>query len=481
MATIIGRHNEVKRINELYDSKKAQLVAIYGRRRVGKTYLVDESLKGKITFRHAGLSPVDEKGQANMLPDQLRHFYQSLILHGMKKSRRPDSWLEAFFMLEQWLQSIDDGSRQVVFLDELPWMDTPRSKFITAFEAFWNNWACHRDNIMVVVCGSATSWIENKLINNHGGLYGRITCEIKLSPFTLRECELFFNSNEVHLSRYDIVQSNMIVGGIPYYLQYFTKGRSLAQNIDALFFAKNAVLKIEYDRLFASVFSHPEEIKKIVELLSGRRGGYTRKEIIEKLGWDDNGVVSKRLSTLIASDFIINYLPFGSKKKDVCYKLIDPFCLFYLKFVKEQNALENDFWLTNVTSQRINSWRGYAFEEVCLRHIQQIKRALGISGVSTRQSAWLVKGNDEADGTQADLIIERKDGVVNLCEIKFYNDTFCVNKSYDRILVGRYNRLTEMIAKRQAVSPVLITTFGLCYNEYSGTFQNVITMDELFE
>lgn len=481
MTAIIGRDNEIKKINDLYDSKKAQLVAIYGRRRVGKTFLVDQSLKGKITFRHAGLSPVDEKGDANMLPDQLRHFHQSLILHGMKKSRRPDSWLEAFFMLEQWLQSIDDGSRQLIFLDELPWMDTPRSKFITAFEAFWNNWACHRDNVMVVVCGSATSWIENKLINNHGGLYGRITCEIKLSPFTLKECELFFKSNEVHFSRYDIVQSNMIVGGIPYYLQYFTKGQSLAQNIDALFFAKNAILKTEYDRLFASVFSHPEDIKKIVELLAGRRGGYTRKEIIAKLDWDDNGAVSKRLSTLIASDFIIDYLPFGAKKRDVCYKLIDPFCLFYLKFVKGQSTLENDFWLTNVTSQRICSWRGYAFEEVCLRHIQQIKRALGISGVSTRQSAWLVKGNDEADGTQADLIIERKDGIVNLCEMKFYNDTFCVSKSYDRILVGRYNRLTEMIAKRQAVSPVLVTTFGLCYNEYSGTFQNVITMDELFE
>ena len=195
----------------------------------------------------------------------------------------------------------------------------------------------------------------------------------------------------------------------------------------------------------------------------------------------ENIMNAKRLSTLIASDFIIDYLPFGSKKREVCYKLIDPFCLFYLKFVKGQNALENDFWLTNVTSQHISSWRGYAFEEVCLRHIQQIKRALGISGVSTRQSAWLVKGNDEADGTQADLIIERKDGIVNLCEMKFYNDAFCVSKSYERILVGRYNRLTEMIAKRQAVSPVLITTFGLCYNEYSGTFPNVITMDELFE
>ena len=241
MKSIIGRDNEVRMLEELYSSNRSQLVAVYGRRRVGKTYLVDEALKGKITFRHAGLSPVEENGKSNMLTDQLQHFYQSLLLHGMKKSHRPSSWLEAFFMLEQWLQAIDHGGRQVVFLDELPWLDTPRSKFITAFEGFWNTWGCHRDNLMVVVCGSATSWIQDKLINNHGGLYGRVTREIKLSPFNLKECEQYFKSRGVHLSRYDIVQGNMILGGVPYYLQYIEKGLSLAQNIDRIFFSGNAV------------------------------------------------------------------------------------------------------------------------------------------------------------------------------------------------------------------------------------------------
>ena len=480
MKTIIGRDKEIKELNDLYFSNKSQLVAVYGRRRVGKTFLVDEALKGLITFRHAGLSPVDENGNANMLSDQLQHFYQSLLLHGMKKSHRPVSWLEAFFMLEQWLQSIDNGTRQVVFLDELPWLDTPRSKFITAFEGFWNTWACHRDNIMVVVCGSATSWIQDNLINNHGGLYGRVTREIKLSPFTLRECELFFKNAGVHLSRYDIVQSNMVFGGIPYYLQYFTKGLSLAQNIDSLFFSKEGVLGGEYDRLFSSVFSNPEEMKKIVELLSGRRCGYTRKDIIDKTKLGDNGLLSKMLNALVASDFVMKYVPFGESKRNEHYKLIDPFCVFYLKYVKGRSRLENDFWLTNVTSQSISSWRGYAFEEVCLRHIEKIKKALGISGVSSSQSSWLVKGDDEVEGSQIDLIIERKDNIVNICEMKFYNDEFTVTKSYDRVLVGRYNRLGTMIPKRSTINPVLVTTFGLEYNEYSGFFQNVITLDDLF-
>ena len=228
---MIGRIKETGELNRLYNSGKAELVAIYGGRRIGKTYLVDETFKGRITFRHAGLSPVEEN-KSGMLKAQLEHFYYSLLLHGMKKSKKPESWLEAFYMLETFLEEIDNGERQVVFLDELPWLDIPRSGFMTAFEGFWNTWGCHRDNLMVVVCGSANSWILDKLINSHGGLYNRVTYEMKLTPFTLGECEAFYESKEVRLSRYDIVQSYMILGGVPYYMGYFQKGMSLAQNID---------------------------------------------------------------------------------------------------------------------------------------------------------------------------------------------------------------------------------------------------------
>ena len=270
MSGIIGRKKEIEELLELFRSDRAEFVAVYGRRRVGKTYLVDETLGRHLTFRHAGLSPIDDNGKQNMFKDQLQHFYHSLLSQGMKKSHQPTSWLEAFYMLEMHLQRIDNGSRQVVFIDELPWMDTPRSKFVMALEGFWNGWACHRHNLMLVVCGSANSWMLDNLVNNHGGLYGRVTYEIKLSPFTLRESEEFFRSREVKLSRYDIVQSYMMLGGIPYYLNYFKRGQSLAQNIDRLFFAPNAILRDEYDRLFASVFSNPEEMKRIVKLLSKR-------------------------------------------------------------------------------------------------------------------------------------------------------------------------------------------------------------------
>ena len=480
MGYIVGREAETEELLDLYINGRAEFVAVYGRRRVGKTFLVDEALKGKITFRHSGLSPVDEQNKKNGLKEQLKYFYLSLLKHGMKKSKCPTSWLEAFFMLEMRLQSQDNGSRQVVFLDELPWMDTPRSGFITALEAFWNGWGCHRDNMMLVVCGSANSWMLDNLVNNHGGLYGRTTYEVKLEPFTLAECEAFLLGKGIIMSRYDIVQAYMITGGIPYYLGYMRKGMSLAQNIDRLFFAKEARLHDEYDRLFASVFAKPEQMKSIVQLLGNRRCGYTRKEILTKIGLDDCGASTKLLKALVASDFIQSYVPFGKSKREEHYKLTDPFCLFYMKFVKGQKEIDPEFWMHNATSQSVSSWRGFAFEEVCLTHFRQIKKALDILGVSSTQSAWALKGDDEKEGTQIDLLINRKDNVVNMCEMKFYNEKFTVNKPYYAKLVHRQNILSEKLPRKTVVHNVLVTTEGLTYNEYSGIFQKVVTIDDLF-
>lgn len=477
---MVGREEEIREMNERYDSGRPEFIAVYGRRRVGKTYLIDEALKDRITFRHSGLSPVDEQNHKNGLKEQLRHFYLSLQLQGMKKSKCPTSWLEAFFMLERHLQSIDDGTRQVVFLDELPWMDTPRSGFITALEAFWNGWAYHRDTMMLVVCGSATSWMTDKLINNYGGLYGRLTSRIKLDPFTLSECERFFQSKGITLSRYDIAQGYMVVGGIPYYLDYMRKGLSLVQNIDRMFFAEGAKLRDEYDRLFASVFSNPEQMKSIVQLLGTRHSGFTRQEILTKTGLDDGGAVTKLLKTLEVSDFIKSYIPFGKGKRDLHYKLTDPFCLFHLRFVQGQTEIDPDFWMHNVASQSVSAWRGIAFEELCFSHIGQIKKALDILGVSSKQSAFVVKGDGETEGMQIDLLIDRKDNVLNLCEMKFVGDEFEVDNDYEKKLRHRLQWMLDHMNRKQSLQMTLVTTFGLKYGYHSGVFQQVVTLDHLF-
>ena len=478
---MVGRKKEIQRLKDLYNSNKAELVAVYGRRRIGKTYLINECFKGKIMFRHAGLSPLEMEDLQGESPlrKQLKHFYNSLIFHGMKKSRCPDNWLDAFLMLEMFIESKDKGKRILIFLDELPWMDTQKSGFITAFEGFWNTWACFHDNVMVIVCGSATSWIMDKLIRNHGGLYGRVTYEIKLSPFTLYECEEFFRTKKIKISRYDIIQAYMITGGIPYYLGYFEKGLSLAQNIDQIFFSENAFLKNEYERLFSSVFANPRMMEAIVECLNERNYGYTRNEISKITGYSKGGTLSEGLKALIESDFIIKYLPFGMEKRGECFRLVDPFCIFYLKFVKGQYGIDTSFWQKSFTSANITIWRGIAFENICFNHIEQIKTALGINGVITKQSIWS-KRMDDKDGTQIDLLIERSDHVVNMCEIKFYNKDFVVDKDYHSKIEKRQEILERFISKGSVVHSTLITTYGLKYNEYSGDFDSVVIMDDLF-
>lgn len=480
MSEIIGRNTETEELMRLYRSKRPEFVAVYGRRRVGKTYLIKELFKDKMAFYHTGMSPMDTEN-ANILQDQLKGFYNSLISYGWEPTQPPTSWLDAFCMLIQLLKNLGDKERQVVFIDELPWMDTPRSKFLIAFEYFWNSWGSGRDNLMLIVCGSATSWIEDKLINNHGGLYGRLTYEIKLTPFTLRECEAFFKANDLRLSRYDIIQAYMAVGGIPYYLGYFRKGQSLGQNIDNLFFAKKAKLKNEFNRLFSSLFAKPTDYMKIINFLATKHSGFTRDEIAKATGIQKGGGFSKMLAALEASDFILRYVPFGYSKRAEHYKLIDPFCLFYAKFLAHNNITDQEFWEKNQNAQNISAWKGIAFEEVCLNHIQQIKKALGIGAVTSTESAWSLRGDDETEGTQIDLLIDRADRVVNLCEMKFYKEDFTVSKAYDAKLRHRLQTLIDNLPLNRNVHLTLITTYGLTYNEYFGHFQSVVTMDALFE
>lgn len=475
--SIVGRIAERKELDDIYNTEGSKFVAIYGRRRVGKTFLVKEHFKDRLTFWHTGLSPYD-RDKKFLLRDQLQAFYYSLQDYGLTDEPCPKSWLEAFRLLEKLLDAKDDGSRQVVFIDELPWMDTARSRFIPAFEHFWNGWGAKHDNLMLIACGSATSWMEDNVINNKGGLYNRLTIEIKLVPFTLRECEEYFKSKNIKMSRYDLAQTYMVFGGIPHYLSLFEKQFSATQNIDHILFDKNAKLKNEFNRLFSSLFKNAEEHVQVVRLLAKRRGGYTRKEILDLTGIQGGGGATLVLKGLTESDFITCYRPFGDKRIEK-YRLVDPFCLFYLHFLDKQDHLDAQFWQKNSNTPQLNSWRGYAFEELCFTHIGQIKKALGIASVSSTQSSWIV----EAEGkqkNQIDLIIDRSDNVVNLCEIKFYGKPFTIGKQYDATLRERVHTLIEYLPKKKTVHLTLISSFGLKSNDYTGQVQSLVTLDDLF-
>lgn len=480
MSNVIGRKSEIRELENLYRSDRPEFVAIYGRRRVGKTFLIKQALKGRITFQHTGVSPVDQEKGKSRMKIQLESFHYSLLNHGLEGYTTPKSWMEAFFQLEQLLTKLDDGSRQVVFIDELPWMDTPRSGFLPAFESFWNGWCSGRDNMMLVVCGSATSWILGNLSRSRGGLYGRLTDEIKLSPFTLKECEEYFAHEGIALSRYDIVQAYMVFGGIPYYISHFQKGQSLEGNIDKILFGRTPRLKDEFDRLFNAIFGNPEDCKKIIRLLATRHGGFTREEIAKATGLPLGGGLTDTLNALTESDFVQRYVPYGKSGKSEHYKLIDNFCLFWLKYV-EPNTADASFMTDNLTSDIMKGWRGVAFEEVCWQHIAQIKRALEIGGVKSSLSAWNVKGDDEQEGVQIDLLIIRDDKVVNLCEMKFAGDAYTIEKDEELKLRRRIETLKGTLSRKQTVHLTLITTYGVAYGKHSGIVQKHVGMDELFE
>ena len=477
---IVGRQAEIAELEKLYHSDRPEFVAVYGRRRVGKTFLIKQALKGRITFQHTGVSPIDQDSDRGQMRMQLESFYYALLNQGLEGYKPPKTWMEAFFLLEQLLQNLDNGERQVVFIDELPWMDTPRSGFLPAFENLWNGWCSGRDNIMLIVCGSATSWILSNLSRNKGGLYGRLTSEIKLSPFTLRECAMYFRHAGIEMSQYDILQSYMVFGGIPYYISYFQKGLSFEQNVDDILFGSKPRLRDEFNRLFAAIFSHPDDSKKIVRLLATRHAGFTREEISKGTGLPLGGGLSTTLAALAESDFITGYTPYGMPKSTVCYKLMDNFCLFWLKYV-EPNSKDAGFLTDNMASDILKAWHGVAFEEVCWQHIQPIKRALGIDGVRASLSAWAMRGDDSQDGAQIDMLIVRDDNVVNLCEMKFASTPYSISKDEEMRLRHRIEALKATLSPKQTVHLTMITTYGVAYGKHSGIVQKEVRMEDLFE
>ena len=388
----------------------------------------------------------------------------------------PKNWFAAFQLLQGYLEK-RKGRKKVVFFDELPWIDTPQSDFISGLEHFWNAWASARKDIILVVCGSAASWMINKLINNKGGLHNRVTRRIKLMPFTLFETEEYFKIKKISLDRYQIAQLYLVMGGIPFYLNEIMPGKSAAQVIDHLCFTEGGILRTEYNNLYHSLFNSAERHMAIVEALSGKNIGLTREELIKASGLPNGGNTTKAINELTESGFISKTYPFGQKKKNLLYRLIDNYSLFYLKFVRDGRAAGEGSWLSRIDHPSWRAWSGYAFENICFTHIIQIKKALGISGVYAEISSW----KNKELGVQIDLIIERRDHVISLSEIKFSRDPYVISKSYKSELEKKISAFRTMTKTRKAVFLTLITTFGLSENVHSlGFVQNTVDLDDLF-
>lgn len=478
---IIGRRREQEDLLSLYRSKKSEFAAIYGRRRIGKTFLINNVFEEQFAFKHTGLSPYDGNNKISMA-DQLQAFHYSLLRFGKDEgSPAPKNWLEAFYQLEKLLTAKADGKKQVVFIDELPWMDTPKSKFIPAFESFYNGWAGARDDIFLIICGSSSSWIIKNIINNKGGLYDRLTCQMKLLPFTLKETEEFLRFKEVEMERYDIVRAYMAFGGIPYYLGYVRPGLSIEQSIDEAVFRENAPLKGEFERLFNTLFTHSDKYIKIVRMLSGRNYGFTRAEISQKTGISVGGGLTVCLEKLAEADFVEAYRPVFSATREDYYRLKDCFCIFWLRFVDGKTGKDSHFWQNNAAAKKIVSWQGIAFEHICMSHLESIRRALGISGIDTTASNMVILPEKAGEGAQIDLVIKRSDGHVNLCEMKFYSSEASIDQKENLKLRNRKDAFRQRYKVRGTVFLTLVTTFGLKYGTYSSIYSNVLTLEDLFQ
>ncbi len=470
---LIGRTQQKQMLLSLLDSKESEFVAVYGRRRVGKTYLVRETLYHQIVFQHTGLQNSDKKSQ-------LKSFSRSLQSAGMHKVPHITDWFDAFFALQQFLQSRDE-EKKVVFIDELPWMDTPKSNLVAALDNFWNCWASARKDIVLVVCGSATSWIISKIVKNYGGLHNRLTRQIYLEPFSLSECEQFATANNLGFSRRNILETYMVLGGIPYYWKFLQKEYSWAQNINRLFFVKNGPLHGEFDALYASLFRHPEPYIDIISVLGTKKAGMTRAEIIKNTGWDKGGKLTSMLEELEECDFIRSFYAFGKKKKEIVYQLIDNFTLFYFKFMANRHVNSANYWPQVVIKPQYYTWSGLAFERVCFQHIEQIKTSMGISGIISNVLSWqYLPKNKKETGTQIDMLIDRDDNVINLCEIKFSQGEYELTEAYDKTLHKKLSIFQTHSGTKKGVSLLMITPYGLKKNQWANDIHIQINLDDLF-
>lgn len=469
---MVGRRQEIATLDEIMARKQAQLVAVYGRRRVGKTYLVRQYYANKFTFYHTG--------EANVgMQDQLLGFRDSLKDYG-HTCPVPRSWREAFRELRSLIENSSD-SKKVVFIDEMPWMDTPRSRFLSALEHFWNAWGSARDDLVMIVCGSASTWIIDNILKNRGGLHNRITDQIHLSPFTLSECEEFVKDMGLSMSRQEICSLYMILGGVAYYWGFLRKGESVAQNVDRLFFAANGKLRGEFDSMIASLFKRDAGCRRIFAALAAKGVGLSRDELLKNTRMSDGKVFCQTLETLEKCGFIRRYTAYGKIRRNSLYQLMDSLSLFHLRFIATESNPDPHSWMTGISTQEKDAWAGIAFERVCLLHAEALKRALGVSGVKTFVCSWHHRADDVyGKGAQIDLLIDRADNVINICEMKFASGPYLLGKAESERIDNRLLAFKTVTGTAKSVYLTVVTTNGLVDNEYARKVQNVILLDQLF-
>ncbi len=477
---LIGRKTEIKQLDKIYQSAEAEFIVLYGRRRVGKTFLIREYFtKKKCTyFQATGL----RKG---VLKKQLSHFAKSLsetFTHGIA-IKSPNSWDEALHLLTQFIEKVESSDKTILFLDELPWMATRRSGLLEALDYYWNRYWSANPKIILVICGSSASWLIKNIIYNKGGLHNRCTCEIKLAPFNLAETSAYLAHKKVKLNSRHILELYMALGGVPYYLKYVEPGLTAAENIQNIFFELQAPFKDEFQKLFDSLFTESQAYIELIELIAQKKEGVSRVLLESTSTFSPGGGrLTQRLKQLEQTSFIESYFPWD-KLRGEYYKVIDEFCLFYLYWLAAYKGkkLMQDHWLKQIQKPIYHVWSGYAFEAVCYKHINQIIQALKIKTAESVSSWRLIGKKGISEGTQIDLLIERNDDAITLCEIKYTEEPFAIDKAYAQILAKKKNVFEKETKTKKQIFLTMISANGLKPTLYSEEMiEGIVTLENLF-
>ena len=470
---IIERNEELNTLYDCLSSQRPEFLLVYGRRRVGKTYLIKQFFNDRFSFYATGVPETNTRGQ-------LKAFNESLIEYGSNEKSIPKDWLEGFRRLKALLQRDDiyrepTSSKRVVFLDELPWMSTARSDFKMALDLFWNSWASSQSDLLLIVCGSAASWIIDNILLDTGGLYNRITRQIHLLPFSLGECEKLLSVGDASITKKQVMDYYMVFGGIPYYMNMFDHRFSVAQNIDRLLFKENGLLDTEYEMLFRSLFKKSERHIQVIEAIGKKKDGVLREELNQDPRLPSGETLTSILNELEQCGFIRKYQDYKTNKQWFIFQVTDPFVLFSQMI---HNTSKITSWIEYLNSPSYNSWKGNAFEILCLNHVDQIKKALGISGISSNQYAW--RSKKSKPGAQIDLIIDRKDDIINLCEMKYSDSEYSIDVDYNQELIRKMEVFRAETGTKKALHITMITANGLKHNTYWNTVVNEIVAEELF-
>ncbi len=483
VSTVIGRTSERGVLLAALGSSDPELVAIYGRRRVGKTFLVREVLGEALLFELTGMHRA-------RLVDQLRAFAHALtaLARSPVPLAPPTDWLSAF---QQLIDVLDERMRArrrkkvALFFDELPWLAARKSGFLPAFEQFWNTWASRRKDLTVVLCGSAASFMIREIVRQRGGLHHRVTRRIRLEPFTLQESEAYLRARHAPYDRHQILELYMALGGIPHYLAQVDPSASVATNVDRLCFAKDGLLHGELANLYRALFEKAERHEAVVRALARTRRGMTRQELAAATSLGSGGALTRVLDELAESGFVRTQPHVGHVRRDALVRLVDPYTHFYFAWIERHRGRAEGTWLRQRLTPSWRAWSGFAFESACIEHVRGIERALGIAGIETVAAAWQHRpaaGRTDDRGAQVDLVIERADRTITLCEMKFSEGEIAVDRSLATELERKRDTFRRVTRTRKTLLPTLVTTYGARSNAHVERLGlSVVTMDALFE